>query len=231
MKKKFLVGLISLIAVTGGVAGMSAFEAHIINVTAHIENALSVPTDPIAFGTVFPQEYLEHPFTISLSDSFKNQQRDTIVSYQIKQKPKCFDPDGNVYFQVSEDAQGNFVCVDPDGDNDATMLPSLCPFLSKTSTSTNTTSVPSYFTPASGNTPATCATPTPEIALGQFNLISNPNHTADNWLVDLKVPPIKGMVGQDWPASCAAFTVPTDSTDYGCDLWVEVTGIATSTPQ
>jgi hypothetical protein len=39
----------------------------------------------------------------------------------------------------------------------------------------------------------------------------------------LKVPPVKGFVGQDWPAGCP--TVPTNDVDLGCDLWIEVTGI------
>ena len=47
----------------------------------------------------------------------------------------------------------------------------------------------------------------------------------DTWTVDLKVPPVSGYVGQEWPESCADWTIPEDSQDYGCDLWIEVTGI------
>ncbi|GAI86270.1 unnamed protein product, partial [marine sediment metagenome] len=32
--------------------------------------------------------------------------------------------------------------------------------------------------------------------------------------------------GQDWPETCANWTIPTDGVDYGCDLWVEVTGLS-----
>ncbi len=55
MNKKLLMGLGAVLAVVAGVAGMAAYEAHIINVTAKIENALSVTTEAIDFGTVFPQ--------------------------------------------------------------------------------------------------------------------------------------------------------------------------------
>lgn len=52
----------------------AAFEAHVINVTATIENALKVNTSAIDFGTVFPQEKLDKDFTVSLSDSFVSSQ-------------------------------------------------------------------------------------------------------------------------------------------------------------
>ena len=64
MKKKILLGIGAVAAVLLSVVAMSAFEAHVINVTAHIENALSVDTTPIEFGTVFPQEYLEEEITV-----------------------------------------------------------------------------------------------------------------------------------------------------------------------
>ena len=57
------------------------------------------------------------------------------------------------------------------------------------------------------------------------------NDISDTWTVDLKVPPVSGYVGQDWPASCVDWTIPEDSQDYGCDLWIEVTGISEYNPQ
>src|SRR3989344_8662517 len=89
MKKKIALGLVALVAVAGGVAGMSAFEAHVINVTAKIENALRVNTDPIDFGTVFPQEQLDKFFDVTLSASFIEEDRVDDVEYMIRQKPKC----------------------------------------------------------------------------------------------------------------------------------------------
>ncbi len=64
MKKKILVTGGAVIAVVIGVIGMSAFEAHVINVTAHIENGLNVSSSELEFGTVIPQEYLERNFSV-----------------------------------------------------------------------------------------------------------------------------------------------------------------------
>src|SRR3989338_2228720 len=75
--------------IVAGAAAFSAFEAHVINVTARIENALSVPTEPIDFGTVFPQEELDATFPVVLSQSFLDEDRVDDVEYIIRQKPKC----------------------------------------------------------------------------------------------------------------------------------------------
>jgi hypothetical protein len=94
--KKFLKkgGLLVATAavVIAGAAAFSAFESHIINVTARIENALSVTEGPLEFGTVFPQEYLTDDIQISLSQSFLDEDRVDDVTYVIKQKPKVKDP-------------------------------------------------------------------------------------------------------------------------------------------
>ena len=89
MTKKIILSFVAIAAVAVGVVGMSAFEAHVINVTAKIENALSVPIDEIDFGTVFPQEQLDFPVEIALSDSFMAEDRVDDVKYMIRQKPKC----------------------------------------------------------------------------------------------------------------------------------------------
>jgi len=199
MNKKILLGLGALVALVAGVATISAYEAHVINVTAHIENALSVDAKELLFGTVFPQEYLTRDFNITLSQSFMAEPTADDVNYVIAQKPKPGYPN------------------------------SLCPFLSKTDADPddeNDTSYPSYFVPASTDAsgapiPAHCINPGPD-AFGK--LAKSQNDTTDVWTVDLKVPPVLGTVGQDWPAGCP--TVPEDSQDYGCDLWIEVTGIS-----
>lgn len=72
---KKLISRVGLAAGTAGIivagaAAFSAFEAHVINVTAKIENALSVPVDEIDFGTVFAQEKLDKTVNIALSDAF-----------------------------------------------------------------------------------------------------------------------------------------------------------------
>ena len=68
MKKAILV-VAALLMVVSGIAAVSAYEAHIINVTAHVENALTVDTAKIEFGTVFPQEWLIKDRVIALSTS------------------------------------------------------------------------------------------------------------------------------------------------------------------
>jgi len=56
--------------IVAGAAGFSAYEAHIVNVTAKIENAMSVSVSALDFGNVFPQEKLDQTFNMSLSDAF-----------------------------------------------------------------------------------------------------------------------------------------------------------------
>src|SRR3989344_1287052 len=88
IKKVGLAGA-TLAVVVAGAAAFSAFEAHGINVTARIENALKVDTYAIDFGTVFPQEKLDKFFNVGLSDSFVAEDRVDDVEYFIRQKPKC----------------------------------------------------------------------------------------------------------------------------------------------
>ena len=54
MKKKLFLSLAAVLAVAIGVVGLSAFEAHIINVTATIENALNISPDKITFRHGIP---------------------------------------------------------------------------------------------------------------------------------------------------------------------------------
>ncbi|MFA4880660.1 MAG: DUF642 domain-containing protein [Candidatus Doudnabacteria bacterium] len=69
--KKIILGLVAVVAIVGGVIAMSAFEAHVVNVTAKIENALNVPITELGFGTVFPEEVLNKTLAVNLSESFK----------------------------------------------------------------------------------------------------------------------------------------------------------------
>jgi len=231
MKRKIILGLGAVAIVIAGIASFSAWEAHIINVTAHIENALSVETEALDFGTVFPQEYLEKSFTIALSKSFMEEGDADDVNYVINQKTKCkLAPDYTgsetlpMYAAVNywANAEGVHECPE-------FYLPmlSLCPFLSKMPVPEageyNDTGVPSYFISyQEGCMPR--YDQTAHQAVGK--LAKSQQDTVDTWTVDLKVPPVKGYVGQDWPASCAEWTVEKDSQDYGCDLWIEVTGIS-----
>lgn len=410
MKKRILLTIIAIAAVAFGVVGMSAFEAHVINVTAKIENALDVSPYGIDFGTVFPQEDLDENFTIALSDSFKANGRVDNVEYKLVQKPKtftlnfgggdadahnrsllCVDPDtdnlaqrcviGSGVLTITTDSDkgsedlfganetfsdvtaprmlipmgGNFIIetkvaanptgfTGPDGqyqsggiivynddgdvvrleltkwgagtdgnnsvymesqenrvkvgkrytindiENDLVYLKltrvgnvftgyykealgdawtevpiqegkddftneaiggdpkigfaavdnkggssfsatfdyatlndgyeDLCRFLSKTPQDLNDVAEPSYY--VEGDTePDSCR----DVITQATGILSNPNDYTDTWNVGLKVPPVAGYIGQDWPASCASYVVPENAKNYGCDIWVEVTKI------
>lgn len=69
MKLRIIALVVALVAALSSVAAVSAFEAHAINVVAHVENALTVDTAEINYGTVFPQEVVKRHATIALSTS------------------------------------------------------------------------------------------------------------------------------------------------------------------
>jgi len=242
MFKKLLIGGSAVALAVASVPLFAAFEAHVINVTAKIENALFVHQELLEYGTVFPQEHLDSQFFISFSQSFSasTQRRVGSVDYLVKQKPMCVDKDGN-HPPVGEDAQGKFVC--PPG---STMMPSLCPYLSKhpdNNPSTgpfanDDTSIPPFH---DHNDPASYA----KGKLAKFNASGSTidNDPADTWTVDLAVPCFKGMCAQDWDAFVHSLNPAADPAKYmldpslehqlfGCDLWVEVTKIySESEPQ
>lgn len=224
MVKKIILGLAAGIIVVAGIAAMSAFEAHVINVTAHIENALYVHPDKIHFGTVFPQEYVESDFTVELSTSFQAADRVDDVKYVIKQKPKCWNnnPKDPKYAPVDYATE---TCPKIEDVQYVEML-SLCPYLSKLDGDPedgNDIGEPSYYDEATN----TCPPRTAVVPSGMLTKLGE--DFSDLWKVDLKVPPVKGYVGQDWPAGCP--TVVKNDQDYGCDLWVEVIEISNTHTQ
>lgn len=107
--KRLGLGAMTLGLVVAGAAAFSAFEAHVINVTARIENALKVNTTPIDFGTVFPQEQLDRQFDIALSDSFQREDRVDDVEYFLRQKPKCGVTTNNGEVLVGPTATGHII--------------------------------------------------------------------------------------------------------------------------
>lgn len=151
MQKKILLGAAALVALVAGVVGISAFEAHVINVTAQIENALQVQTEPIQFGTVFPEELLLKNFTMKLSDSFLQEPQADDVEYHIKQKDKPRDPREHVCLNddgtprpcnaTEQGISSTEYChknrpADPGNPADpyyTICYPNLCPYLSKDS--------------------------------------------------------------------------------------------------
>lgn len=91
MKKVVLV-LGALVMVMSGVATVSAYEAHIVNVKVHVENALDLSQNEVLnFGTVFPQEWLVYLVPVRMSDSFCKEEQlrvDTVdFRFYLEEKP------------------------------------------------------------------------------------------------------------------------------------------------
>jgi len=244
--------MVALAAVAFGVVGMSAFEAHVINVTATIENALSIPVEPINYGTVFPQEQLDRQITVALSDSFNSERRVDDVSYIIRQKPKCAITSANGTVLVGPTATGHIslgqadeIIIDcgpaprqlTDGETWG-VLPSLCQYLSKhkvdQDNQTQEVEIPAFHQPWTivGH----------QVVWNEAKgyLTKAGLDVTDNWNIDLKVPCFGGQCGQDWAAFVQAANAAADPAEYtqstanehkvfGCDLWFEVTGVSTST--
>jgi len=221
MKKKILLLLVAIMVVVSGVAAFSAFEAHIINVTAHIENALKAFPSERDFGTVFPQEYHEKRIFITTSESFCefDQRRVLNIDYKIVQKPKCINEVGE-YAPVDWDTHQ---C--PEGYNE---MPVLCPYLSKTPAYIDKEPYTDYGVRAfhDPNDPSSIA----------FGTINKDNDLQDEWIIDLATPCFEEQCGQDWPEFVWQYNPDADPHDYeapaqyesstfGCDLWIEVTNI------
>ncbi len=272
MKKQIALGLGALALAATTLPLFAAFEAHVINVTAKIENALNVPLQYLDFGTVFPQEKLEKPVTITLSESFVAEGRVDDVEYFIRQKPKCAitTAGGTAYDQTIIDGKhaytgtGHVILGDNPATTDVTetswvdcgvsprtlvagetwgMLPNLCPYLSKHSEKlANGTyedgSLPSFHTPWMMST--STGTSTVIWTDVQGRLAKSNQDTSDTWMIDLAVPCFGGYCAQDWASfvhSVNPVANPDDFTQpianehkiFGCDLWVEVSGVSLPT--
>jgi hypothetical protein len=97
--KKVLLVLAAVVLVASGVAAVSAYEAHVINVRAHVENALEISgldNMEIDFGTVFPEEWLTREFRVTTSSSFcdRDQWRMTAVNYSVWVEWKTMSDNG-----------------------------------------------------------------------------------------------------------------------------------------
>jgi hypothetical protein len=106
MKKALLV-LGAVAMVFSGVAAVSAYEAHTVNVSARVENAMSIskPDDWHLgqFGTVFPEEFIWKEFDVRLSTSFCVQLRVRKIHYKICVKER-FNPMTGTNFPWMGDA-------------------------------------------------------------------------------------------------------------------------------
>lgn len=230
--KKIFLSLVAIALVVVSVSLAAAWEAHVINVTAHIENALRVlPLNgELEFGTVFPQEYHAKSLYVTTSTSFcePNQRRVLNINYKIVQKPKPIWPEPAVCqknFKTVEEAR---TYCHENQENADCCYASLCPYLSKTPRQTDPAPYTDYGVPAfhNPNDPSSVAT-------GRIN---KDNDLADEWIIDLAVPCFNGMCAQDYAdfvhkynpvADPNDYILPAslESSDFGCDLWIEATGI------
>jgi hypothetical protein len=223
MKKRIFLSFAVVIALALGVVGFSAFEAHVVNVTATIENATQIDTNVLNFGTVFPEEKLVQNVTLSMSQSFQDETAADGISYMIRQKPKCWNnnPAAPVFGLVTENEKDEYVCVD----NGFVILPMLCPFLSKhpdvIGTEGNDDSLDAF------HGPLTTWTPADTLAWQVDGLLSKKAlDISDTWAIDLAVPCFKGHCAQDNFVPEAFQVDPALEHDlFGCDLWFEVNNI------
>lgn len=228
MKRKLLLAIATVALVVGGVVGLSAYEAYVINVTAHIENALRVhPIGPFDYNTVFPQEYFSGAgFNVGTSDSFSapTQKRVQNIEYVIKQKPK---PKPAYISQVGFDEASRWCRennpADINNPNDpyyANCYPNMCPYISKTPQNQE----PGDVGVSSFHDPLT------QWAVGKlYKQITptdpKPMDVDDFWILDLSVPCFKGQCAQDWTHPGWELPAGLESQTFGCDLWIEVTSI------
>jgi hypothetical protein len=236
MKKKLILGLLSVALVLAVMPLFAAFEAHVINVTARIENALFVHPESLDYGTVFPQEHLNTSFFVNFSESFSETEQTRVgtIEYVIKQKPKprVDTPENRQFCHDNEPANP----ADPQDPYYETCYPLLCPYLSKHPDSipstgpnaNNDTEIPPFHDPADESS----------WALGKLVKFPNiDNDPADTWTIDLAVPCFEEACAQDWDnfvlglnpdaGDPAQYQLPPtlESEIFGCDLWVEVTDI------
>ena len=116
MKKGILIVFALMLVVTGLIAA-AAFEAHVVDVRAHVENALWVDPLEVNYGNyTFPQESLDEYVCIGLTNSFtnNNQTRLCDVHYALYWEPKPIA--GHLPVPGQQE-----IC-DPDGDGNFTPI-------------------------------------------------------------------------------------------------------------
>ena len=228
MKQKIALGLAALGTAAAMLPLFAAFEAHVINVTAKIENALNVPVQYLEFGTVFPQEKLEKPVDIMLSQSFIDEDRVDDVEYFIRQKPKCAITNQAGTWYDNTVTNGNHVNTGTGhivlGDNPATtgveetswvdcgppprtlvhgevwgVLPNLCPYLSKHSERLTQGGYEDGSLP-SFHKPWEISATSSFIRWNDVrgHLDKTTPDLKDTWMIDLAVPCFGGYCAQDW---------------------------------
>jgi len=243
MNKKIVLGLLAAVIVTGGVAAMSAWEAHVINVTATIENGLTVTPDEIAFGTVFPQEEIDRNIDIALSTSFLEEDRVDDICYRIEQKPKVKvwdgNPEGDPWKVVTIGSFNDFawkyclknlpvnspIVYNPTDEYYTYCYVPLANYLSKhkdpaevSETSDIEIDAPHYAYTWCGDESSLNSA-----AIASGTLSKKAGDIIDRWVIDLKVPCFEGMCDED-PLMGPQWWVDRDAESevFGTDLWIEV---------
>lgn len=242
MLKKFALGFAAVALAVATVPMFAAFEAHVINVTARIENALTVEPSEIRFGTVFPEEQLDKTVTVTLSRSFAAEPDANDVRYLIRQKPKCAitssngevaDLDNTSTGHPKLDAVDKpFIDCGPapraleEGETWGP-LPLLCPYLSKHP-------IRSENDPSSNDGSLDAFHQIGQWVGHQFVwndvdglLAKSLGDVIDRWNIDLKVPCFKGKCAQDDFIPADYELDPSlEHKIFGCYLWIEVTGVS-----
>ena len=237
--KKILAVLAATSAAVLMVPLFAAFEAHVVNVTARIENALSVPVEPIAFGTVFPQEKLFRELPVRLAQSVFDEGRVDDVEYFIRQKPKCGVTTDNGQTLVGPTATGH---VNPDGqggytvdcgldprDKDAAgnplpigstwdVLPLLCPYLSKHEITEDGQELENDRSLNAFHQPFTVSTSSVDWLDTPGRLVKSAGDLFDTWLIDLVVPCFGGYCAQDWADFVRDVNPNANPDDYDQDI-------------
>jgi hypothetical protein len=247
--KKILFVLISIGITLAVVPMFAAFEAHVVSVTAKIKASVEVPVGEFDYGEVFPQEIIDLPFEISLSDSFIIESDVVEVNYIVRQKPMCGITSSNgerlfaplISGVVVPDGQGGYTvdCGQPprnlDFNEDWGVLPLLCPYIGKKELTTDGTEIENdgFINPfhqpfeIQGNNIVW------NDVLGRMS--ASAGDIADAWELKLVVPCFGSGCGQDWenyvrsinpnvlPGEAAQYVEPPYNIHkvFGCDVWVE----------
>lgn len=203
--------LIEVIGIVFGILTVLILESHIINVSAQVAPVLAVNPGEIAFGVVFPQEKLYKSFTISIIDPTTDD-----VTYVIKHKPKPRNPADAEYCHLNSPQNP----ADPSDPYYVLCYPDLCKQLSEMPDGT----------PAN-DTGLQAPHPPEAMAYGYLSKVQG--DTRDDWTVDLVVPCFEGMCDQGYNPAIFGASLPAtlEGQNFGCDLWVEVTGTSVRFPE
>jgi len=81
--KRIIFLVAALLTVFSGIAAVTAYEGHAINIKAHVEAAIGVVPFNGEYGTRFPQEGVEANITFATSKSFRENTRLSTVYYNL----------------------------------------------------------------------------------------------------------------------------------------------------